>query len=141
MQYKKGVKAQISLEYMIIIGFALIITLPLLVIFFSNSSELTENVNTHQAKKIVREVVSAAEKVYYLGEPSQAVVRINMPGGVEDVIIRNKEFLLKVQFRTSITDIYEVSSVNLTGSISSTSGIKNILVQAHEDFVNITEIS
>ena len=137
---KKEVKAQVSLEYLIIVSFALIITLPLLIIFFTNSSELTENVNSHQAKKIAREIVNAAEKVYYIGEPSQTIVKINMPKGVEDVIIQNREFFLKVRFRTSITDIYDVASVNLTGNISSTSGIKNVLVQANEGFVNITEV-
>ena len=134
-------RAQVSLEYLFLIAFALVITLPLILFFFSNASGLTENVNFHQAEKVARELVAAAEKVYFVGDPAQTTLRINMPASIESVDISGREVLLRSRVRNTRSDVYEVSSVNLTGNVSHTEGIKYVLVSAGDGIVTITEVS
>ena len=133
-------EAQVSMEYMMVIGFSLLIIMPIIVLFFMNYDSFIQNINAHQAGKVTRTIVHAAEKVYYIGEPAQTIVKVNMPQRIEDISIQGKYLLMKVRFETSLTEVYEISAVNLTGNISLTPGIKQVLVQAHEQYVNITEI-
>ena len=132
-------KAQVSMEFMIIIGFSMLVIMPVIVLFFSNYQSLADNVYVSHASKAARTIMNSAEKVYYIGEPAQSVIKINMPERVDEVLIGGNYIIFKVRFDNSVTDVYETASMNVTGSISATPGIKNILVQAHDDYVNITE--
>ena len=133
-------KAQISMEYLFIMGFALILLIPVIALFFTQSSEISDSVNTNQASRIAKQLVSTAEKVYYIGEPSQTIVKIDMPENVQELAIEDNELMLKVLTSGGITDIYEVALVNITGNISTAPGKKNIRVKAQSGFVNITEL-
>ncbi len=132
-------KAQVSLEYLLIMGFALVITLPLIVFFFSNATGLNERVTFHQAERVARDVVAAAEKVYFVGEPARTTLKVNMPDNIVDVRIEGREFLLRARVSDADADIYEVSDVNLTGNISHTMGVKYVLIKAGDQVVTVTE--
>ena len=58
-----------------------------------------------------------------------------MPTNVEDVIIHEKEIVFKVKTRSGITDISQLSPVNISGSISATKGIQYISIESKGDYV------
>ena len=64
-------KSQVSVEYMIIMGFATLMTIPLLLIYYTYTSDSSDSVATSQALQIARNIVDSSESVYYLGKPSQ----------------------------------------------------------------------
>ena len=130
--------AQVSMEYVIIIGFVLLITIPLIMIFYEHTSNTSYQVITIQVDKIAKKIVDSAESVYYLGEPSKTRIKVYMPENIEQVIIYNKEIVFKVKTRSGLTDISQISSVNISGNITITPGIRYINIESKGDHVCIS---
>lgn len=131
-------KSQVSLEYLMIIGFAVLITIPLLLIYFSQYSSTNDLVSTSQALQIARLIVDSSESVYYLGEPSQTTLKLNFPDNIYSTNLSNREVVFKIVTASGITDVVQVSSVNLSGSLPTTQGIHFVTIKSQGTYVQIT---
>ena len=131
-------KSQVSVEYMLIMGFATLMTIPLLIIYYTYTSDSSDSVATGQALQIARKIVDSSESVYYLGKPSQTTLKLNFPDSIYSTNLSSKEVVFKIKTRSGITDIVQVSSVNMSGSLPITQGIHIITVKAEEGYVQIT---
>ncbi len=80
-------KAQAALEYLMIVGLAFVIIMPMIYMFYSYTISSQEEVSMAKIHKIGVDIVSAAEGVYYLGEPSRSTLNVNMPNGIFNVTI------------------------------------------------------
>lgn len=128
---------QISIEYTAVIGFALLMIIPLIVVFFLQSGDLTDKVNMNQANQIGIRLVDAAESVYYIGQPSKTVLKVYMPNHVQKINISNREIVFKIETINGIKEIVRTSSVNITGNLSKENGIQYITVEAKGGYVDI----
>src|SRR3989338_11484786 len=129
-------KAQVSIEYMFIIGFATIVTTSLIIIYYSFTQESREEVTSSQIMQVVKKVVDAAESVYYLGEPSQTTLKINMPSNVVSTDLSSgNEIVFKVRTKGGESDIVQSSSVNITGSLPTDKGLYTVTVKAKSNHV------
>jgi uncharacterized protein (UPF0333 family) len=131
----RGNLAQVSMEYLIIIGFVLLITTPLIVIFYQHTAITNDQIITSQADKIAKKIVDNAESVYYLGEPSKTRIKTYMPNNVEEIILGDYEVLFRVKTNSGISDISHTSNVNISGSISNSPGIHYISIESRGDYV------
>ena len=131
-------KAQVSVEYIFIIGFVTIVTIPLLIIYYSYTAQSKDIVATSQATQIARKIVDSAESVYYLGKPSQTTLKMNFPDGIVATNLSNREIVFKMGTNSGVTDIVEVSSVNISGNLPLTAGIHVIKVKAEDGYVQLT---
>lgn len=132
-------KAQISVEYAIIMGFVAVISVPLIIIYYDYTAASNEEIVSRQILNIAQKVVDAAESVYYLGEPSQTTLKVHIPNQVtESTIEQERELVFKIKTKTGITDIVQVSSVNITGSLPTTQGIHYITVKAERGKVSVS---
>ena len=131
-------KSQVSVEYMLVMGFAALMTLPLLIIYYTYSSDTSDSVTTGQALQIARQIVDSSESVYYLGKPSQTTLKFNFPDNIQSTNLSNKEVVFKVKTNNGVTDIVQVSAVNMSGSLPTTQGIHIITVTAQDGYVQIT---
>lgn len=138
MQKKRHSKSQVSVEYMLVMGFAALMTIPLLLIYYTYSSDASDSVAASQALQIARKIVDSSESVYYLGKPSQTTLKLNFPDKINSIDLSNKEVVLKIKTKNGVTDVVQVSSVNITGSLPTTQGIHIITVKAEEGYVQIT---
>jgi len=132
-------EGQISVEYMVIIGFVTIITIPLIIIYYTFIQESSEEIASTQIIQIAKKIVDASESVYYLGEPSQTTLRINMP---DNVILVNfssgKEVVFRIKSGSGEADIVQTTSVNITGNLSTNKGTYTLTVKAMSNYVNVT---
>ncbi len=135
----RKVKGQASMEYLIVIGFALTIISILMITYFVSIDENRNVVSTTQITKIVNRIVDNAEEVYYLGPPAKTTMKIYLPQDVDAIIISPHEINIRIERAGQITDIEAYSQVNLTGSLPVTGGIKFIELIAMEDVVCIQE--
>lgn len=133
-----SLKSQVSVEYMLVMGFAALMTTPLLLIYYTYSSDSAESVATSQALQIARNIADATDSVYYLGKPSQTTLKLYFPDRISSINLSNREVVLKVKTKNGITDIVQVSSVNMSGSLPKTQGIHVITVTAQDGYVQIT---
>ena len=135
----KKSKAQISVEYAIIMGFVAVISIPLIIIYYDYTAASNEEIVSRQILNIAQKVVDTAESVYYLGEPSQTTLKVHIPNQVvESTIEQERELVFKIRTKTGITDIVQVSSVNITGSLPTTQGIHYITVKAEGGKVSVS---
>ncbi len=123
------------MEYVIIVGFILVIMIPLILIFYGHISSTNDQIITSQVDMIAKKVVDSAESVYYLGEPSKTRIKVYMPENVEQVTIYDKEIVFKVKTGSGLTDISQISSVNISGDILITPGIRYINIESKGDHV------
>lgn len=131
-------KSQVSVEYMMIMGFAALMTIPLLIIYYTYFYNSSDTVATSQALQIVRKIVDASESVYYLGKPSQTTLKLNFPDRIDSTNLSNYEVVFKIKTQNGKTDVVQVSSVNMSGALPTTQGIHIITVKAEDRYVQIT---
>ena len=131
-------KSQVSVEYMLVMGFATLMTLPLLLIYYTYSSDSSESVAASQALQVARRIVDASESVYYLGSPSQTTLKLNFPDRIYSTNLSSKELVFKIKTRNGLTDIVQVSAVNMSGSLPTSQGIHVITITAQNNYVQIT---
>lgn len=131
-------KAQASLEYVIIVSIALLILIPAILyandIIISSKKELRRRL----AENTVEIIAENSDWVNSLGPPSVVIVRIYVPDLVEYINI--SDFKISLKFKNSEEIISKETRANVTGFIPSDEGYYNILIAAQENFVNISVI-
>src|SRR3989338_11104260 len=131
-------KAQVSVEYLFIMGFAVLMTIPLLLIYHTYSTESGESVAQNQALQIARKIVDASESVYYLGKPSQTTLKLNFPDNIKAAKMENYEVIFNLSTTHGIAEIVQVSAVNISGNLPTSRGIHIITIKAEEGYVKVT---
>src|SRR3989344_2055999 len=90
-------KAQSSMEYLLIIALTLGILVPTTYLFFSYSSEYNTEITDSQAVRLGRDIISTAESVYFSGEGSRIIMEANMPEDVTGIsILGNRELVFNI---------------------------------------------
>ncbi len=131
-------RGQASIEYVLIFGFALMMLMPLIVIYSTQEESIRDDVNIVQARNIVNSVVDNAQKVYFIGSPSKTTINVRMPNNIEDIEITEEMVLLRVRTSDTTIEVFKYSDVNLTGDIESFPGLRKIEIKAYDGFVNIS---
>ena len=138
-------EAQVSMEYMFLIGFATIITIPLIIIYQSFIQDSNEEISSAQIEQIAKNVIDTAESVYYLGEPSQTTLKVNIPGNIVAVDLEGGsletgyyEVVFNISTKSGIVEIVQNSKVNITGSLPINKGTYTVTVKAKSGYVNVS---
>lgn len=131
-------RSQVSVEYMFIMGFAALMTIPLLVIYYTYSGDTTDSVAANQALQIARKIVDSSESVYYLGKPSQTTLKLNFPDRIASTNLSNREVVFKIKTQTGVAEIVQTSSVNMSGALPTSLGIHTLTIKAEDGYVQIT---
>jgi len=131
-------KSQVSVEYLMIMGFVTLITIPLVFLFYKYTAESSDEIITYQVNQIANKIVDAAESVYFLGKPSQTTIKVNIPNQIAEASLQNREVYFKVKVKNGYYDVLQVSSVNITGTLPNTQGIHHIILKAEEGYVQVS---
>lgn len=133
-------RGQASLEFTLIFGFAIMMLIPIIIIYGTEKDNIKNQANMVQAGQIAKRIVNNVDKVYFLGKPSQTKLTVNMPSNVENIVIDRREIYFYVNANGNSVEISSPfpSSVNMTGLISPNAGMKTILIKAEDNYVNIT---
>ena len=132
-------RSQVAMEYMIIVAFVAIITLPLVVIFMTQSDETNDDVKSNQVYLIAKKIADAAESVYYLGEPSKTTLKIYFPESIFLTSVGNNEITFRMKTRNGVDDVVVMTAVEVNGTLPSTAGIHYIKIESKGDYVWIEE--
>jgi len=132
-------KSQISVEYMMIIGFVTLMTIPLILIYHSFVQDSSTEITSTQVQQIAQKIAGAAESVYYLGEPSQTTLKVNMPSNVVSAdLSAGYEVVFRVKTTSGTSDIVQNSPVNITGSLPTAEGLYTITIKAKSGHVEVS---
>ena len=128
------------MEYLFVVGFAFLLTIPLIMVFYSQSASLEDEVIAAQAKKVVNELVSTIDTMYYLGPPSKQTIRLHFPKKIESITIQDSAVTFRIG--SSIGGAYELTgyaATNITGTLEIFNGVHVITAVALTDSVNLTD--
>ncbi len=131
-------KSQSSVEYMMILGFALIAIMILFMVSIFYSGQANDQLLINQVDQIAKKIRDSSESIYYLGQPSKTTIKVYMPDGIKQINIAQKELVFTVTTKKGDTNIVYLSRVNLSGSIPITPGIKYLTIESKGDYVLIS---
>lgn len=115
---KGGDKAQISTEYMVIIGLALAFVIPVTLVYVHYSQEGNDSITNTKIDRIADELSTAINTVYSYGEDSETTVLMKLPKGVQEITFSEKEIVFKVRFSGDrINEIVKVTGASLANCI------------------------
>jgi uncharacterized protein (UPF0333 family) len=135
INYKRGLflilsmKAQSSVEYMMVLAILIIIVLPLL---YYAMNQLTNSIKINNADETVNVLANAADSVYALGEGSRKYVWINMPSGIENAYMNNNLINIDLNVFGGISNIYAKTKANLTGVLPISKGTYRVVIEMLE---------
>ncbi|MBW2989812.1 hypothetical protein KY358_05855 [Candidatus Woesearchaeota archaeon] len=119
-------KTQISFEYIIIFGFVLLVTIPLLYYALGESSV---SAKLNYAEDAVNTLARAADTVYSIGPGTRKYVWINMPGGVRSYSLENKTAAIQIYVFGGLSDVFAQTKADLAGIIPISQGQHNVKVE------------
>jgi hypothetical protein len=129
-------RCQVSIELVLTMGFALLIVSVLIILLYEHTASTYIAVNNNQAGLIARKITDTADSVYFLGYPTSVTLKVFMPENIASVNITGRTIIFNEE---SGQEIVSVAKVNLTGSLTKSSGLKFIKISALEKQVNITD--
>lgn len=128
---------QIAMEYLILVGFVLAVIIPLIIIFYTESGSINLQIRSQQVRAIGEQVVDKAESAYYLGEPTKINLKVRMPEGIGNITVAGRALVFRLGNDLVPNDVVIPSDVNISGSITKTSGVIYISVENKGNYVLI----
>ena len=132
-------KCQVSMEYMVLVAFVLVLIVPIIFISYSNASSIKQQIAENQANKVAKKIIDSAESVYYLGKPSKTTIKVYMPDKIENITIGNHEVVFKMRNQGDFTDVVRSTTINITGSLMVSEGLRYIEIQSFGNYVRIID--
>ena len=140
LTYRKNKKAQIALEYMLIVLIVLAFLVPVWLYVTSVQHETNNELTFSYAKNTVDKIASTSDLIYSQGPPAKVKVRVYIPGGVIGYNITNNTVNLILIYGTGYTDVFAVSKSKLNGTLPITRGTRWIQLEAKEEYVQIDPV-
>ena len=128
-------KSQISLEYIILAGFLTFVLISVLSIAVIYSSGSKDRIKIIQINNFANKVLSTSETVFFYGQPSKATISVYLPEGVRNISISGNTLYIETQTSSGIEKNGFYSKVPISGSISTSPGIKKITFVAETNQV------
>jgi len=122
-----------------IVGFAFLLLLPLVAIFYSKSSMLEDEVVAAQATKAMSELTAAIDTVYYLGPPARETLQLRFPNKIVETRLGNGSIVFVIDATGGIYEYTSFVAANLTGELLPFSGLHRIILTASETSVDVQE--
>lgn len=135
---KKAKFAQVSIEYLIVVGFVTFVIITILGIAFFYSGAIKDRIKTTQINNFANKIISTSESIFYYGKPSKATISVYLPDNVKDINITDNNLYITFQTSSGPNKIAFSSKVPISGTLSSGQGLKKIQIEAQDNYVNIS---
>lgn len=134
-------KGQVSMEFLMVTGFAFLLLIPVLILFLTQTQDINEDVTAAQVNKLGEELVESVNNVYYLGEPTKKTIHAYIPKYVKSITFTDNRIIFTVDTGTFSYVVTKIAAANITGSLSSNAGLHTIEIIAQGNAVIIQEAS
>ena len=131
-------EAQIGMEYLMIVGFLTFVIIGTLGIAMYHNNTIRDMIASRQVESMSTKIISSAESVFYAGEPSKVTIVSFIPDGISEINITDNTIFVTFQSTSGTNKVSFPSNVPITGTIPTTSGLRNIIIEATSTSVTIT---
>jgi len=139
---KKPRYAQVSIEYLLIVGFVTFVVIGILGVAFFYSGAIRDKIKETQINNYANKIVSTSESVFYAGKPSRATVSAYLPDNVEQIEILGYDLIITFSSSSGRNKVAFTSEVQLSEgipSLSTSQGLKRVEIEAEESQVVIKQ--
>lgn len=112
-------KSQASVEYLIILGIALVLLLPVMGLFYASSVDSKNTANSQLTVIAGQAIATNAEKVYYQSAGSRLKLDISFPDNLDSIRTFNNSLIITGLFEGVQTDFVFYTSIPLQLGICS----------------------
>jgi len=126
---KKEVKAQIGIEYLLIVGFVTFAVIVILGVGLFYAGKTRDGILFTQVDNFANKVISAAESVFYAGEPAKTTITGYLPRGIQDIDISENTLFITFETSSGQNKIGYISNVPIqegTNMLTNSAGTKEI---------------
>ena len=129
--------AQISTEYLIVVGFVTFLVFTIFSISIIYSNTVKDRIILDQSESFAKQLINSAESVFFAGEPSKATINLYLPQKVSSIEINGTDVIISVSTGSGENKRAYESAVPLQGEISVSEGTKRLTLTAREGYVEI----
>jgi hypothetical protein len=116
-------KAQISVEYLIVLGLSLALIITASYIFYMYSKSSNDNVVKSEITNIGKQILTNAESIYSLGQGSKIRLDLNIPEEVKEIeVLDNSELVIVSAFGPNVHESVFFSDIPINGTIDNSAG-------------------
>ncbi len=135
-------RGQISLEYLIVVGFVVFIVILLLGLAVFYTSTARDSMSFNQLNNFANKLLNSAETVYFAGEPSKLTITAYLPEGVSSFEILENSLVFNMTTNSGNNIISYPSKVplDLSSTFSFTGGVKRMKIVATLSNVVFTQV-
>ncbi|MEK6835240.1 MAG: hypothetical protein AABX61_03190 [Nanoarchaeota archaeon] len=135
-----SIKSQVATEYLVIVGLALIILIPLTILYSRYSGESSYAVTTSKVDSISKEIISNANQVNVYGKDTQVKLSLDFPQGIESISFSGNEIMFTIKNNNNeISEIVKVADTQFVTRTypTITAGRKNVIVKSLGNSVDV----
>ncbi|MFH1770225.1 MAG: hypothetical protein ABH828_01575 [archaeon] len=132
-------KGQVSMEFLLVTGFAFLLLIPILILFLTQTQDINEDVTAAQVNKLGEELVGSVNNVYYLGEPTKKTINAYIPKYVESITFDQNRIIFNVDTGDWAYVVTKIAVANISGNLDSNAGLHTIEIIAQGNSVIIQE--
>lgn len=136
MPAKKS-RGQAAIEYLIIFGIALTLSLPFITRAQQSMLDLRSGSEVIEARNSMEKLESAAETVNAAGPPSQRTFSFELPDSVRKAYLLNKSVIYNLRTRNGELNVSRTFDFNVSGSLPEEPGNYQMNVRARQDSVEL----
>ncbi len=126
------------MEYLMIVGFSLMVLTPYLLYLYSSFREYSERASTLAAFSSLQKLGEAVDWVYTRGPPSKLTLNLYIPRNVRNVTFVDKLIIWKIETSAGVSDIYYPCLGNVSGYLPAKEGNYYVEVEALGGGVNVS---
>lgn len=133
-----GSTGQAAIEYLAMMGIALLLTAPVVIEVQQASMDLQHSYQHAQTKDTLNNIEEAATLVNAQGTPAQVTFRVQIPSNVVHTNVTGQYLHIRREIGGQPHDMYNVLEFNVSGTIPTDRGVYAMTAKAEEEYVNIT---
>jgi uncharacterized protein (UPF0333 family) len=133
-------RGQISVEYLIVIGFVIFLVIGILSFAFYYTAGTDDAIRINQLNNFANKIITNAESVSYAGEPSKVTITAFLPKGVSRAIITENSLVFDISTSSGMATMGFQADVSIAdNTLSINEGLKVIKISAGETEVTIDD--
>ncbi len=114
----KSNKAQVSMEYLLVFGFAMFLAMSLITVYITQQDNIETDVAVSQAERALQDIVFSAEEVYFMGTGSQKTTQVQLPPRIQEIEINANFISMDMRGGSGTISLSQSTNANMTGNIS-----------------------
>jgi hypothetical protein len=107
-------KSQVSIEYVITVGFAVLITIPLLIFYLNTVNQTRDAIIESHSVSVINKICNEAEKLFSQGPGSKVSFDFTLPREINSIAFHGRNYIAYIRFSFGESFVNRVCAVELT---------------------------